>query len=538
MNTMAIIIGLIGGLGLFLYGMKLMGDGLENAAGEGLKSILEKATSNKFMGVLVGAVVTAVVQSSSATTVMVVGFVNAGLMNLSQAVGVIMGANIGTTVTAQLVAFKLDTIAPIFVGIGVAIVMFSKSTKRREFGNIILGFGILFMGMGIMGDAMKPIAQSQQFKDLIIAIGDNWAIGIVAGLAMTAVVQSSSATTGILIALAGTGSIDMSIAIPVILGCNIGTCVTALLASIGTSKTARKAAIIHLCFNVIGTLIFIPLRGPLAQLVQYISPLNTQRQIANAHAVFNITNTIILLPLSKYLILIANKVIKGEDEIERVGAKFIDDRLLETPVIALGQVIKEVLRMANKAKENVEIAIKAFESNDEKLVEKVYKNEKIINILEQEITTYLVKLSKTEVSDKQKGIIASTFHVVNDIERIGDHAENIADLTSEKIIKKLEYTDEALEELKQMYDYTIHSLQLAIESYENNDPNKVEELLNVEQRIDTLEREFRSSHIRRLNEGTCTATAGAVYLDIISNLERIGDHSTNIGENINSSILR
>lgn len=538
MNTMAIIIGLIGGLGLFLYGMKLMGDGLENAAGEGLKSILEKATSNKFMGVLVGAVVTAVVQSSSATTVMVVGFVNAGLMNLSQAVGVIMGANIGTTVTAQLVAFKLDTIAPIFVGIGVAIVMFSKSTKRREFGNIILGFGILFMGMGIMGDAMKPIAQSQQFKDLIIAIGDNWAIGIVAGLAMTAVVQSSSATTGILIALAGTGSIDMSIAIPVILGCNIGTCVTALLASIGTSKTARKAAIIHLCFNVIGTLIFIPLRVPLAQLVQYISPLNTQRQIANAHAVFNITNTIILLPLSKYLILIANKVIKGEDEIERVGAKFIDDRLLETPVIALGQVIKEVLRMANKAKENVEIAIKAFESNDEKLVEKVYKNEKIINILEQEITTYLVKLSKTEVSDKQKGIIASTFHVVNDIERIGDHAENIADLTSEKIIKKLEYTDEALEELKQMYDYTIHSLQLAIESYENNDPNKVEELLNVEQRIDTLEREFRSSHIRRLNEGTCTATAGAVYLDIISNLERIGDHSTNIGENINSSILR
>nr|WP_029451372.1 Na/Pi cotransporter family protein [Clostridium algidicarnis] len=538
MNTMAIIIGLIGGLGLFLYGMKLMGDGLENAAGEGLKSILEKATSNKFMGVLVGAVVTAVVQSSSATTVMVVGFVNAGLMNLSQAVGVIMGANIGTTVTAQLVAFKLDTIAPIFVGIGVAIVMFSKSTKRREFGNIILGFGILFMGMGIMGDAMKPIAQSQQFKDLIIAIGDNWAIGIVAGLAMTAVVQSSSATTGILIALAGTGSIDMSIAIPVILGCNIGTCVTALLASIGTSKTARKAAIIHLCFNVIGTLIFIPLRGPLAQLVQYISPLNTQRQIANAHAVFNITNTIILLPLSNYLILIANKVIKGEDEIEKVGAKFIDDRLLETPVIALGQVIKEVLRMANKAKENVEIAIKAFESDDEKLVEKVYKNEKIINILEQEITTYLVKLSKTEVSDKQKGIIASTFHVVNDIERIGDHAENIADLTSEKIIKKLEYTDEALEELKQMYDYTIHSLQLAIESYENNDPNKVEELLNVEQRIDTLEREFRSSHIRRLNQGTCTATAGAVYLDIISNLERIGDHSTNIGENINASILR
>ncbi len=529
------IIGLIGGLGLFLFGMKLMGDGLENAAGEGLKNILEKVTSNPIMGVLIGAIVTAVIQSSSATTVMVVGFVNAGLMNLSQAVGVIMGANIGTTITGQLVAFKLDHIAPIFVGVGSAIVLFSKSNKRREFGNIVLGFGILFMGMGIMGDSMKPISDAPQFQNLVVAIGDNWLIGLIVGLAMTAIVQSSSATTGILIALASTGSIDMNVALPIILGCNIGTCVTALLSSIGTSKTARKAAIIHLFFNVLGTLIFIPLRGVLVHMVQYISPMDVKRQIANAHTIFNITNTLVLLPLSKYLIIAANKLIPGEDQVEKIGATFIDERFLETPVIALGQVIKEVSRMANKAKENLEISMGAFRENDDQLVSKVYENEKIINALEEDITTYLVKLSKTELSDEQKGIIASTFHVVNDIERIGDHAENIADLTSEKIIKRLEYTAQGMGELKQMYDYTLHALEVAIESYKIHDPKRIEEVSAIEQRIDELEKEFREAHISRLNSGVCSPNAGAVFLDIISNLERIGDHAKNIAENVTNT---
>ncbi|WP_243125350.1 Na/Pi cotransporter family protein [Clostridium amazonitimonense] len=535
LDAISMIIGLIGGLGLFLFGMKLMGDGLENAAGEGLKNILEKVTSNPIMGVLIGAIVTAVIQSSSATTVMVVGFVNAGLMNLSQAVGVIMGANIGTTITGQLVAFKLDHIAPIFVGVGSAIVLFSKSNKRREFGNIVLGFGILFMGMGIMGDSMKPISDAPQFQNLVVAIGDNWLIGLIVGLAMTAIVQSSSATTGILIALASTGSIDMNVALPIILGCNIGTCVTALLSSIGTSKTARKAAIIHLFFNVLGTLIFIPLRGVLVHMVQYISPMDVKRQIANAHTIFNITNTLVLLPLSKYLIIAANKLIPGEDQVEKIGATFIDERFLETPVIALGQVIKEVSRMANKAKENLEISMGAFRENDDQLVSKVYENEKIINALEEDITTYLVKLSKTELSDEQKGIIASTFHVVNDIERIGDHAENIADLTSEKIIKRLEYTAQGMGELKQMYDYTLHALEVAIESYKIHDPKRIEEVSAIEQRIDELEKEFREAHISRLNSGVCSPNAGAVFLDIISNLERIGDHAKNIAENVTNT---
>lgn len=532
MNTFQMIVGLIGGLGLFLYGMKLMGDGLENAAGEKLKVILEKVTSNPVMGVLIGTAVTAVIQSSSATTVMVVGFVNAGLMNLAQAAGVIMGANIGTTITAQMVAFKLDHVAPIFVGVGAAVVLFSKGKRRREIGNIILGFGILFMGMGIMGDAMKPIAKSPQFADFVVTVGDNWIIGLISGLAMTAVVQSSSATTGILIALASTGLINMQVALPIIFGCNIGTCVTALLASIGTSKTARKAALVHLIFNIFGTIIFIPLMRPLINIVETISPDSVQRQIANAHTIFNITNTLIMLPLIKYLIIIVNKLIKGEDEVEKVGAKYIDDRLLETPVIAEGQVIKETIRMATKAKENLEISMKAFNENNDDLVKKVYENEKIINALEQDITAYLVKLSKTELSDEQLGVVASTFHIVNDIERIGDHAENIADLTSEKIAKNFEYTNDAMGELKHIYDYTLNALQIAVESYAAQDVKKAESIMPVEQRIDVLEKEFRSNHIKRLNNGLCNAHAGAVFLDIISNFERIADHATNIAESV------
>ncbi len=524
------IIGLIGGLGLFLYGMKLMGDGLENVAGEKLKSILEKVTSNRIMAVVVGAAVTAIIQSSSATTVMVVGFVNAGLMNLSQAAGVIIGANIGTTVTAQLVAFKLEDVAPIFIGIGTAIILFSKNKKRRDLGNIILGFGILFMGLGVMSEAMTPMKDSPAFKDFILMIGDNWILGIITGLAMTAVLQSSSATTGLLIALASTGAINMSVALPVIFGCNIGTCVTALLSSIGTNKTARKAALIHLIFNLAGTLVFLPLMTPLTHLVESLTPGDIKRQIANAHTVFNVTNTIVMLPLINYLIIIVNKLIPGEAEIEKVGAAYLDDRLLETPVIASGQVIKETIRMANKAKENLDLTMRGFLENDEALVKKVYENEKIINALEYDITNYLVKLSKSDLSDKERGIVASTFHVVNDIERVGDHAKNIAELTLEKIAKSLTYSKIAEDEAKHIFDYTLNAITIAIESYETGDKFKAESIIAVEARIDVLEKELRENHIKRLNDGTCSAHAGAVFLDLINNLERIGDHAMNIAE--------
>ena len=367
-STIMTIITLMGGLGLFIYGMKLMGDGLENAAGEGLKKILEKVTSNPIVAVLVGAAVTAVVQSSSATTVMVVGFVNAGLMNLSQAVGIIMGANIGTTITAQLVAFKLDTIAPIFVFAGTALVMFAKAKKRKEIGNIVLGFGILFMGMGIMSGAVKPLASSPVFAQILAQVSEHWWIGVIAGAAITAILQSSSATTGILIALAGSGVLNIGMALPILFGCNIGTCITAMIATVGTNKTAHKAALLHLIFNVGGTIIFLPFLNILGILVTKMSPGDVERQIANSHTVFNIVNTLVMLPLRNYLIIAVNKLVPGEDEIEKIGPKYIDDRLLETPVIAAGQVIKETIRMANKAKDNLQISMNAFIREDSDLI--------------------------------------------------------------------------------------------------------------------------------------------------------------------------
>ncbi|MGL4847392.1 MAG: Na/Pi cotransporter family protein [Clostridium sp.] len=526
------IITLMGGLGLFIYGMKLMGDGLENAAGEGLKKILEKVTSNPLVAVCVGAAVTAVVQSSSATTVMVVGFVNAGLMNLSQAVGIIMGANIGTTITAQLVAFKLDDIAPLFVFAGTVIIMVAKAKKRKEIGNIVLGFGILFMGMGIMSDAVKPLAASPIFAQILAQVSQHWWIGIIAGAAITAILQSSSATTGILIALAGSGVLDIRMALPILFGCNIGTCITAMIATVGTNRTAHKAALLHLIFNVGGTVIFLPFLGMLGTLVTRMSPGDVERQIANSHTVFNIINTLVMLPLRGWLIVAVNRLVPGDDEIEKVGPKYIDDRLLETPVIAAGQVIKETIRMANKAKHNLEISMDAFVKGDEELIKKVHENEKIINVLEESITSYLVKLSKCELSDKEKGIVASTFHIVNDIERIGDHAQNLVELASQKMDEDIKYSDEAIGDLVEIYNYTKMALQVSIDSYENRDVEKANSIAPLEERINKAEKTYRDKHIKRLYEGKCNAYAGAIFLDVISNFERIGDHATNIAESV------
>lgn len=531
LDLVSTIVKLLGGLGLFIYGMKLMGDGLENAAGDSLKSILEKVTSNRVIAVLVGTIVTAIIQSSSATTVMVVGFVNAGLMNLSQALGVIMGANIGTTITAQLVAFKLDEIAPLFVFVGAAMVMFAKNRKHLELGNIILGFGILFTGMGIMSSAMKPLAKTPMFTQLLLAVGDNWIIGILTGLALTAVLQSSSATTGILIALASTNSITVSLAIPILFGCNIGTCVTALLASIGTNKTAHKAAFLHLTFNVLGTIIFIPFLRILGDFVVTTST-DVSRQIANAHTIFNITNTALLLPFSKYIVMFVNKVIPDDENEEKPGVKFIDDRVLETPVIAAGQVIKETIRMAHKAKENVELSMKAFIDSNEKLIEQVYKNEETINLLEEAITSYLVKLAQCNLSEKEQTIVASTLHIVIDIERIGDHAENIADLAREKINRKVKYSLDALNDLNEIYESVVKSLDISIGAYTDRNVNEAKTNFKVENQIDTYKKDYREKHIKRLYDGKCSAFEGALFLDLISDLERIGDHSNNIAQSV------
>ena len=509
-----------------------MSDGLENVSGEKLKGILEKITSNKVMGVLVGTAVTAIIQSSSATTVMVVSFVNAGLMNLSQAIGVILGSNIGTTITAQMVSFRLEVVAPIFIGVGEICALTAKKKKIKDISVILIGFGILFMGMGLMSSSMKPVAELEVFKKAVIVLGRYSVLSVLVGVIITAIVQSSSATTGILVALATAGALNINEALPIIMGCNIGTCITAMLATVGTNKTAHRAAMLHLIFNVVGTIIFLPIIVPgfLGRFVSYFSS-DVNRQIANAHTIFNVINTIIMVPLIPILCKIVEKLIPGEDD-EKVGPKYIDDRLLETPVIAAGQVLKETIRMSNKSKLSLELAMDAFMKNDEKLAEKVYENEQIINNLEECITNYLVKLSKCELSDKEKNIVAATFHVVNDIERIGDHAENLADLTIQKINKKLSYSEEAISEITNMYKATLKALDISIESYSDRDKEKAKKINSVESEIDKMHKKYRDLHIKRLHEGTCSAYAGAIFLDLLSNLERIGDHSTNIAESV------
>lgn len=521
---------LLGGLGLFVYGMKLMGDGLQKVAGEKLKKILEVLTSNRIYAVLVGAGVTSIIQSSSATTVMVVGFVNAGLMNLSQAAGVIMGANIGTTMTAQLIAFKLTDIAPLVLAIGAAMVIFGTSKKIKDTGEIILGFGVLFVGMTMMETSMSPIAKSEGFRNLIIVLGQHPLAGVLVGLGMTATVQSSSATIGILMALAANNGMPLGVALPVLFGDNIGTCATALLASIGTSRNAKRAALIHLTFNIIGTVIFM-IALPFVLKIVPLMGGDVQRQIANSHTLFNLTNTIVQLPFLTYLVRFVNKLVPGEDENNNVMVlKYLDSRLLETPSIAVGQLVKEVIRMGQLASLNLANSIDAFLNNDEKLTSKVVENEEVIDFLNREITSYMVSLSNTSLSEYQSDIVTSLFHVVNDIERIGDHADNLGELAQYKIENKLDFSDTAIEDTKRIYELTKFAVDKALEALQNFDFVSAHMVTDNEQKIDNLEKQYRNEHIERLNNYVCQPASGAIFLDLISNLERVGDHSNNIAE--------
>ena len=541
MDILSMLIGLFGGLGLFLYGMKIMGEGLENVAGEKLKGFFEKIASNPIKAVLTGVIVTAVIQSSSATTVMVIGFVNAGLMNLFQATGVIMGANIGTTVTGQLVALNLTGMAPVFIGIGAIMILFSKGNKIEDIGSIVLGFGMLFLGMQTMSSSMAPLAASESFKSVIATLTFNPFLGVLVGIGLTAIVQSSSATIGILIVLANNGALPVNVALPVLFGDNIGTCVTALLSSVGTNRNARRAATIHLTFNIIGTLIFVLLLKPISAMIMYITPDDVGKQIANAHTFFNIANVIIQIPFIKYLVAFVNKVIPQEEEEEILGVKYIDDRLLETPVIAVGQCSKEIVRMAEKSKEILEQAVESLCTGDEELIKKAMEGEDFVDLLEEEITKYLVKLSNTQISTKQIDVVTSMFRVVKDIERIGDHGKNIADLSCEKISKRLNFSKEATEELAEIYKYVILALEKTILSFQNNDIELVKDVYVLEDKIDELQDKSRDSDIKRLNSQACEARVSAIYLDIISNFERVGDHSINIAEvvlNLNNNLKK
>ncbi|MTI46980.1 Na/Pi cotransporter family protein [Sporosalibacterium faouarense] len=529
---MEIAFGVLGGLGLFLYGMNLMGAGLQKVAGDRLKSLIGILTKNRVMGVFVGAIVTMLVQSSSATTVMVVGFVNAGIMNLTQAIGVIMGANIGTTITAQLIAFKLTDIAPMVIAIGVAIWLFTSKKRHKEIAEVLIGFGILFLGMSLMSDQLKPLSDSQMFENLITSL-DNPLLGILVGFVITVAVQSSSASMGLLLAVTASGLINLDIAFPILFGQNIGTCVTALLSSIGANKTAKRAAVMHLLFNLIGTTIFMILiyLTPMKSLIIQLSPGKIERQIANAHTIFNIFNVLIQLPFAGFIVLAVKKLVPGEVE-ETTGLKYLDDRIMETPSIAVGQASKEVLRMGRLVQENLKTSIEGFMKKDEKLTHRVFAEEKVINELEKDITQYLIKLSKESLSDEESITVSTLFHTINDLERIGDHADNIAELAQYRIDNKLYFTDQALEELQLMFDKVRESFKESLWAFKTANAETAKRVIAYEKDIDLLEKQYRANHIKRLNESQCHPSSGIVFLDTISNLERVADHSSNIAISI------
>lgn len=532
MEIGSMLMQLAGGLGLFLFGMKLMGDGLEMAAGSKLRGMIERLTKNKYMGALVGLVVTAVIQSSSATTVMVVGFVNAGLMNLAQAVGVIMGANIGTTVTGVMIAINLTAIAPIAVLIGVVMISFIKRNSVKHIGQIIAGFGILFMGMKMMSTAMEPLSESEVFTSLMTSFS-NPLLGVRVGLVFTAIIQSSSASVGVLQALGAAGAITLPSAIYVIYGQNIGTCVTALISSVGTSKTARRTAVVHLMFNVFGAILFIVISMlfPFAELVQRIAPGSVMAQISIVHVIFNIVCTAIMLPLSSLLVKVACKVIPGSDPVKSSNSlAYLDARILSTPPVAVAQLFKEVDRMGQLAKETLGMAMDALITQDNTKVDQIYENENTINFLNRGIAEYLVKINGLDLEDYDRQALGSMYHVISDMERIGDHSENLCELAQTLKKSKQKFSPWAVEQATEMRNRVEAMLEEALQMFASREtqPQMAADINRREEIIDDATQELKDLHIERLNQGKCSVVAGTVFMDMLTNLERIADHCTNI----------
>lgn len=526
---------LAGGLGLFLYGMNYLGEGLERAAGDKMRKLLETLTRNRLMGVLVGTIVTVIIQSSSAVTVMVVGFVNAGLMDLSQALGVILGANIGTTITAQIIALKLTKIAPALVLVGVICTMFfGKRRGAQRAGQILIGLGVLFVGLELMSESMAPLRTDERFISFLVHF-KNPILGLLAGLLVTMVIQSSSASIAILQALAMQGLVTLDGSIYILLGMNIGTCVTAMLACVGTSKNAKRAATMHLVMKIIGAAVFmlVMLFVPFVDWVQRLAPTDVVLQIAYAHTIFNIFTTVIMLPFGKQIIWLVKRLVPGKDEHEAIQQlQFMDTRFLDTPPVAVAQLLKEVNRMAEMARKNLSAAMNAFLSQDYRALEQVSKTEESIDFLSRELTGFLVKLSGSALSPKDAQTVASLYHVINDVERIGDHAENLMEFAQQRIDAKLSFSDQALDELRQLHSKVDSLLGDAITCFRERDKRLPPLVEPKEQEIDDLEMALRNKHIERLQNGMCSVRSGALFLDIIHNLERVGDHATNVAYSI------
>ncbi len=532
------IFSLLGGLALFLYGMQMMGGGLEAAAGNKMKKILEKLTANRFLGVLVGAGITAVIQSSSATTVMVVGFVNSGMMSLRQAVWIIMGANIGTTITGQLIALDIGTFAPLIAFLGVALIVFIKNQKVHNYGLIIAGLGILFVGMNMMSSAMEPLQNSEAFIGLMTKFS-NPVLGILAGMIFTAIIQSSSASVGILQTLASSGLISLSNAVYVLFGQNIGTCITAVLASIGTSRSAKRTTIIHLMFNIIGTIIFtaICILTPLTSLIEWLTPDKVSAQIANMHTLFNIATTLLLIPFGNFMALAAEKILpeKAEEKAEGMHLQFLrpvemkGENHIGLSAILRNDIKKELGRMLAMTKENVNESFNAIRSRSTQLLASIEEREKYIDYLNKEISKYISKILVNENNAKDTKYISALFKVCGNLERISDHAVNLGEYAQTMEEQGIVLSDAEMDEIREMQSTSMEALE-ALETIASTSKKDIRQIKALEQKIDDMTEKYRGHSLERMQKNISSAEGCVIFSEMLTDFERIGDHILNIGQ--------
>ena len=529
---MSLILTLMGGLGLFLFGMNFMSQGLQKAAGAKLRSVLTAISKNKYIAVLFGALFTAIIQSSGATTVMVVTFVNAGLMELTQAVGIIFGANIGTTITAQLVSFNLTAVAPVILFVGVVMFLFMKKPIFKKIGEVVIGFGALFMGISMMSGAMSQLNDYPAVINTLAQL-TNPVLAILVGLIITVIVQSSSVTVSILLLMAGQGLVTLPICFYFILGCNIGSCTPAVMAAMDAKKEAKRAALIHVLFNVFGmiiiSVILIFAMEPFTAFIQAISGSDIKRSVANTDTIYKVFQTLIFLPVSTQFIKLVNRLVPGDD-VKQGGfsLQYISKSTVFSPTAAIVEAMQEISRMGRKAEQNLQLAMEGFFDGDQSKIDRVYATEKYIDYLSHEITDYLVDVNQRQlpVSDSLK--IGGLFHVVNDIERIGDHAENIADAAVRMKEENIAFSKKATKEIQDMFEKDIRILACALEMFENEDRSHMQEIRAIEEEVDQLEIDLQNSHIRRMAKGKCSPESGLIFTDLVTGLERVADHATNI----------
>ena len=535
-NWQEIIFHFLGGLGLFLYSIKTMGDGLQQAAGDRLRYYIDKYTSNPFLGVLVGIVVTALIQSSTGVTVITVGLVSASLLTLRQAIGIIMGANIGTTVTSFIIGFKLGEYALPLIFLGTMFLFFTKNRTANNIGRILFGVGGIFYALNLISAGMSPLKDLPQFKEYMVTLGQNPILGVVAGAVITVLIQASSATIGILQGLYAGGFLDLKGALPVLFGDNIGTTLTVIIAAAGANISAKRVAATHVTFNVLGTILCLILLGPFTSMIEYFQALlhlSPEMTIAFSHGAFNVSNTIVQFPFIGALAYFVTKLIPGEDEVVKYEPLYLDEQLIkQAPSIALGNAKKELLHLGNYAVKAFDLSYDYIINSNEKVAEKGHKTEEAINTIDEKLTRYLISLSSEALSQKESEVLTNILDSSRDLERIGDHAEALINLNDYLQRKNVQFSNSALEELEEIYRQTSDFVKDALESVENNDLEKAQALIERHEDINNMERVLRKTHIKRLNNGECSPQAGVNFIDIISHYTRVSDHAMNLAEKV------